>query len=185
MVHNAREIQMKMAFLRRAATGFATIAAASFALVPFAPAASAAVSPQSVTYFQFQNGISNGKCLDVGGQVNGSVVQLFACNGTVNQQWTMQPTDSGYFQLMVASSGRCLEVAGASQDLGARVQILDCNRGLNQHWRQVTSTTSGRPLLQVRHSNQCLTALGNPAERAPMLQATCFPDIDNQKWSIT
>ena len=159
--------------------GVTVLIAALAAVVALAPAAHA-----SVTYFQFMNNQNPRRCLDVGGQVSGSVVQIFDCNGTVNQQWTMRPTDSGYFLLLVASSGRCLEVANASQAAGSRIQILDCNGQFNQQWRQVPSSVAGFVHLQARHSGRCASSFGRNGDRVPVLQAACA-EIGDQIWNIS
>jgi hypothetical protein len=173
---------VKTANLRR---GITTLIVVLAALVPLAPAANAGgASTQSVTYFQFLNNLNPRRCLDVGGQVNGSVVQIFDCNGTVNQQWTMQATDSGYFRLVVASSGRCMEVANASQTAGSRIQILDCNGQFNQQWRQLSSSVPGFVHLQARNSGLCASSFGRNGDRVPVVQATCF-EIGDQIWNIS
>ena len=154
-------------------------------LVPLAPAASAGgAGIQSVTYFQFRTNQNPSRCLDAGGQVNGAVVQIFACNGTVNQQWTMRSVDGVYFELVVASSGRCMEVANSSQTAGSRIQILDCNGQFNQQWRQVASSVSGFVHLQARHSGRCASAFGRNGDRVPVLQAACS-EINDQIWNIS
>jgi hypothetical protein len=126
-----------------------------------------------VTYYQFKD-LGNGKCLDVGGQVNGSVVQQYTCNGTVNQQWAFRATGSGYFQLVVASSGRCMEVANASQSEQAFVQIEDCNSGYNQQWIKGASTVAGYTQLVARHSSKCLSPIDlGSVDRTREVQYSC------------
>src|SRR5438034_9097786 len=94
----------------------AACAAAMAAVMAFIPAARAdasAVTPQFVPYLQFGHDFR--KCLDVAGQVNGSTVQQLTCNGTVNQQWTKQPTDNGWFRPTVASRGSAAACDGPTQ----------------------------------------------------------------------
>jgi hypothetical protein len=125
------------------------------------------------------------KCLDTAGQVNGTGVQQYTCNHTVNQQWLPTNTTDGWVTLTVASSGRCLTVVGASQSDGAGLQILDCNGGFNQQWkRSNVSGRSGDVIWMVRHSGKCLTVPGNvDTDRTFMTQATCDP-LNNiaQNW---
>jgi hypothetical protein len=72
-----------------------------------------------------------GKCLDVngGGTVNGTVVDLFTCNGTGAQAWVPQPDGA----LVNPQSGRCLDDT-SSGGSGTQVQIWDCAGTPNQAW---------------------------------------------------
>src|SRR6186997_1097182 len=60
-----------------------------------------------------------GKCLDVAGSVsaNGAKVQLYDCNGTGAQQWTIG--DDGTIRAL----GKCLDVAGGTNANGIKVQL--------------------------------------------------------------
>ncbi|GIH67535.1 alpha-galactosidase [Microbispora siamensis] len=60
------------------------------------------------------------------------------------------PTSGTTSAIKGVGSGRCLDVAGASQANGAQVQIWDCNGQANQRW---TPTASGE--LRV-YGNKCL-----------------------------
>ncbi|MEU8383379.1 family 16 glycosylhydrolase, partial [Streptosporangium sp. NPDC048865] len=64
-----------------------------------------------------------GKCVDVAGasSANGTPVQLYDCNGTAAQQWTLG-TDG-----TVRALGKCLDVTAASTANGAQIQLYDCN----------------------------------------------------------
>ncbi|MEV6500065.1 RICIN domain-containing protein [Streptomyces prunicolor] len=177
---------MRRHALRKTATRLAALAAASLSVLTFTSPASAdtsTVSPQSVTYYQYQL-FYYSKCLDVAGQANGSIVQQYTCNGTVNQQWSPRATDSGYFQMVVASSGRCMEVVNSSQDNYAVLQINDCNGGYNQQWTTRSSTRSNWPLLVARHSGKCLTPYNfSSVDRAQMMQYTCISDATYMQWN--
>jgi chitinase len=73
-----------------------------------------------------------GKCLDVtsGATANGTVVDLYDCNGTGAQVW--QPQSGG--ALLNPQSGRCLDDTGWSTTPGTQVQIWDCSGNANQQW---------------------------------------------------
>ena len=150
--------------------------------LPHALGTEADTLPQSVPYLQLQNGLV--KCLDVAGQVSGSTVQQFTCNGTVNQQWTKQPTDNGWFRLSVASSGRCLEVEGASQEQNHLVQIADCNGAFNQQWNfRSSGFGDDTRILVARHSGLCLDIVGHlGADRTPAMQFGCDGNLADQRW---
>ncbi|MCX9073109.1 MAG: RICIN domain-containing protein [Candidatus Methanoperedens sp.] len=46
-----------------------------------------------------------------------------------------------YYAIIAKHSGKCLDVAGESQEPGANVQQWDCHGGNNQLWKLVISQT--------------------------------------------
>jgi cytochrome c len=85
-----------------------------------------------------------GKCVDVngGGTADGTIVQLWACNGGSGQNWTPQADGS----LMNPNSGKCLDANGASSADGTQLIIWTCHGGTNQKWTVPSSlTTTPRP----------------------------------------
>jgi len=60
-------------------------------------------------------------CVDVAGgaMIDGTAVQLYDCNGTTAQRWTLG-TDG-----TVTALGKCLDVAGGSTANGAKVQLYE------------------------------------------------------------
>ena len=73
-----------------------------------------------------------GKCLDVNasGTADGTLVDLYDCNGTAAQVW--QPQSNG--ALLNPNSGKCLDDPSSSTTAGTQVQIYDCNGTAAQHW---------------------------------------------------
>ncbi|HEV8559630.1 MAG TPA: ricin-type beta-trefoil lectin domain protein, partial [Actinophytocola sp.] len=71
-----------------------------------------------------------GKCADVAGAnaANGTAVQLWDCNGTGAQQWTVG-TDGA-----IRALGKCLDVTSGSTANGAKIQLWDCNGTGAQQW---------------------------------------------------
>ena len=71
-----------------------------------------------------------GKCVDVAGanSANGTAVQLYDCNGTAAQQWTVgrRRHDPGARQVPGRDAGRTAD--------GAQVQLYDCNGTGAQQW---------------------------------------------------
>jgi 1-phosphatidylinositol phosphodiesterase len=76
-----------------------------------------------------------GKCLDAynNGNTNGTVVDLYTCNGSAAQIWTPEPDGT------LRINGLCLDVAGAATATGTKVQLWTCNGGANQRWTAVES----------------------------------------------
>src|SRR6266540_3680630 len=74
-----------------------------------------------------------GKCVDVqwAGTANGTLIQLWDCNGTGAQVWQAQSNGT----LRNPQSGRCLDAKDVSSADGTRLQIWDCFGGSNQVWR--------------------------------------------------
>ena len=72
-----------------------------------------------------------GKCVDVAGAntANGTPVQLWDCNGTAAQRWTIGADGT------IRALGKCMDVSGGSTANGARVQLWDCNGTGAQRWQ--------------------------------------------------
>jgi hypothetical protein len=82
-----------------------------------------------------------GRCLDItaAGTANGTLIQLYDCNGTGAQQWTQQADGS----LKNPASGRCLDSPNAATANGTRLQIWDCNASAAQKFQVATGTGTG------------------------------------------
>ncbi|MGW4646517.1 ricin-type beta-trefoil lectin domain protein [Kitasatospora sp. NPDC004289] len=114
-----------------------------------------------------------GKCLDVAaaGTANGTAVQLYDCNSTAAQSWTVA-TDG-----TVRALGKCLDVNGASSADGTKVQLWDCNGSDAQRW---TPTGDGT----LRALGKCLDVTGNTSVNGTPVQLwTCFAGA-NQRWTL-
>ena len=72
-----------------------------------------------------------GTCLDITGAstANGTLVELWTCNGGANQQWL--PVNG---MLVNPVSGKCLDDPGSNTANGTQLDIWDCNGGSNQQW---------------------------------------------------
>jgi non-reducing end alpha-L-arabinofuranosidase len=68
-----------------------------------------------------------GRCLDItgNGTANGTLVELYDCDGVGGQVWQQQADGS----LRNPQSGRCLDSPGGATADGTRLQIYDCNGG--------------------------------------------------------
>ena len=88
-----------------------------------------------------------GLCLDVHApdqHRNGGRVQLWACNGSDQQLWTVRGKQ------IVSLAGKCLDVdLPELQKNGGRVQVWDCNGSVQQRWnlqRQQLRSEGGKCL---------------------------------------
>ncbi|GAA2582028.1 PQQ-dependent sugar dehydrogenase [Dactylosporangium fulvum] len=123
-------------------------------------------------------GIASGKCVDVPATtVNGTQVQLYTCNGTAAQTWTVG-TDS----TVRTPGNKCLDVAGGVNANGTKVQIWDCSDGNpNQRW---TYSDSARTLVNPA-TGRCLdVAGGSTADAAKLHIWACNPAVASQQWGL-
>ncbi|WP_066949434.1 RICIN domain-containing protein [Streptomyces lushanensis] len=117
-----------------------------------------------------------GKCLDVasGSNANGTAVQLYDCNGSTAQRWTLKADGS------VQALGKCLDVAAASTANGAKVQLYDCNGSGAQQWRY----ESGSADLVNAPADKCLDVTGNSSANGTGTQIWTCTGAANQKWRL-
>jgi hypothetical protein len=116
-----------------------------------------------------------GKCVDVAGasSANGTAVQLYDCNGSSAQTWTVGNTDYS-----IKALGKCLDVAAAATANGTKVQLYDCNGTNAQKW------TSSNGTLVNTGSGKCLDATGNTSANGTPLQIWTCTAAANQKWAL-
>jgi len=115
-----------------------------------------------------------GKCVDVAGanSANGTAVQLYDCNNSAAQQWTIG-TDG-----TIRALGKCLDVSGGSTADGAVVQLYDCNGSGAQAWQATASHD-----ITNTAANKCLDARDNSSANGTRLQLWTCTGAANQKWT--
>ena len=116
-----------------------------------------------------------GKCADVAGanSANGTAVQLYDCNGSAAQSWTVG-TDG-----TVRALGKCLDVSGAGTADGTQIQLYDCNGTTAQRW-----TANASQQLVGAGSGKCLDVTGNNSANGTRLQIWTCGGGANQKWTV-
>nr|WP_306326100.1 lectin [Streptomyces venezuelae] len=116
-----------------------------------------------------------GKCLDVAGgaTADGTAVQLYGCNGTAAQRWTLAADGS------VRALGKCLDVTGGSTADGARVQLYNCNGTAAQRWTYNATTHD----VVNTGANKCLDITGNSSADGTRAQIWTCTGGANQKWT--
>ncbi|CAL9569199.1 ricin-type beta-trefoil lectin domain protein [Streptomyces sp. enrichment culture] len=117
-----------------------------------------------------------GKCLDVAGgsAANGTAVQLWNCNGTAAQRWTVRADGS------VQALGKCLDVTGGSVADGAKVQVYDCNGTGAQRWSYNAATGDVVNLA----ADKCLDVTDNSPADGARAQIWSCTGAANQKWRL-
>lgn len=116
-----------------------------------------------------------GKCVDVAGanSANGTPVQLYDCNGTGAQQWTVGSDGT------IRALGKCLDVTGNGTADGSTVQLWDCTGGPNQKWAVSAAHDIVNP-----QANKCLDVTGNNPANGTRLQIWTCTGGGNQKWTV-
>jgi glucosylceramidase len=116
-----------------------------------------------------------GKCADVAGAAtaNGTAVDLYDCNSTSAQSWTVG-TDSS-----VQALGKCLDVTSAGTANGTTTQLYDCNGSAAQQW----TTNSAKELVNTG-SGKCLDVTGNTSANGTRLQIWTCAGGPNQQWTV-
>jgi hypothetical protein len=116
----------------------------------------------------------SGKCLDdyTGSTANGTIADLWDCNGTAAQNWT--PVN-GTLQV----NGACLDIIGSGSTAnGTLVDIWACNGGANQQWVAENGT------LVNPQSGKCLDDPGFSTTNGTQLDIwTCNGGV-NQNWAL-
>ncbi|MFB7498606.1 ricin-type beta-trefoil lectin domain protein [Streptomyces sp. NPDC056161] len=117
-----------------------------------------------------------GKCLDVAGAsgANGAAVQLYDCNSSTAQQWTVQGDGS------VRALGKCLDVTSGSTANGAKVQLYDCNGSGAQQWSYNASTGD----VVNTAAGKCLDVTDNASANGARAQIWSCTGAANQKWRL-
>ncbi|GAB3985580.1 ricin-type beta-trefoil lectin domain protein [Actinoallomurus acanthiterrae] len=116
-----------------------------------------------------------GKCVDVAGanSANGTAVQLYDCNGTTAQQWTVG--SDGTIQAL----GKCMDLTSAGTANGTQVQLYDCNGTGAQQWTRGSGSAVVNPA-----SGRCLDATGVSSANGTRLQIWDCSGGSNQQWTL-
>ncbi|MFF2524740.1 ricin-type beta-trefoil lectin domain protein [Streptomyces liangshanensis] len=120
-------------------------------------------------------GLAN-KCLDAaaGSSANGTAVQLYDCNGSAAQNWTVGTDNT------IRTLGKCLDVTAASTADGAKVQLYDCNGSTAQ---QFTYNSGSGDIVNLG-ANKCLDVTGNSSANGARAQIWTCTGAANQKWRL-
>ncbi|MEY9964375.1 chitinase [Streptacidiphilus sp. MAP12-16] len=116
-----------------------------------------------------------GKCVDIAGanSANGTAVQLYDCNGTAAQSWTV--ASNGSLQAL----GKCMDITAAGTANGTQVQLYDCNGTGAQQWKHQSNGTLLNPA-----SGRCLDATGPSSANGTRLQIWDCAGSANQQWNL-
>lgn len=102
---------------------------------------------------------ASGKCLDIpaASTANGAKLQVYSCNGTNAQTFTLTDLTNYKMELRALNSGKCVDVAAAGTADGTLVQQYDCNATGAQTWTMKVITWAPLEVEFVAaHSGKCL-----------------------------
>ncbi|MFB7248262.1 glycosyl hydrolase [Streptomyces populi] len=116
-----------------------------------------------------------GKCLDVdnAGTTDGTKVQLWTCNNTGAQKWTVAADGT------VKALGKCLDVSGGGSADGTKVQLWTCNGTGAQKWTAQTDGAVRNP-----QSGKCLDISGGGTADGTKVQLWTCNGTGAQKWTL-
>ena len=116
-----------------------------------------------------------GKCVDdaYGSPFNGSHIQLYQCNGTAAQKWTLAPDHTA--QVM----GGCMDAQDSGAGAPAVVQLYTCNGTSAQTWVPSTGGTLINP-----SSGLCLTDPGGTSDNGVQLDLQPCVGGPAQTWVL-
>ncbi|HUD35583.1 MAG TPA: glycoside hydrolase family 3 C-terminal domain-containing protein [Streptosporangiaceae bacterium] len=114
-----------------------------------------------------------GLCLDVNGDSNtaGTKVDIYTCNGTDGQQWTIEPNNT------IQADGDCLDVVGGGTANGTLVDLYTCNGTGAQVWEPQADGALLNP-----QSNACLDDTGFSTTPGTQVQIWSCSGNSNQSW---
>lgn len=116
-----------------------------------------------------------GKCVDDrgSGTSNGAAIQIYTCNGTSAQSWTVVPDHT----LQVLTD--CMDVVGGGTSAGTLVQLHTCNGTGAQQWDQNSAGELVNP-----QSGLCLTDASNGATNSTQLDIAACAGAAGQLWTL-
>jgi beta-glucosidase len=114
-----------------------------------------------------------GLCLDLAGDnnTNGTKVEVYTCNGTNGQQWTVEPDGT------VRADGKCLDIAAGGTANNTLVDLYDCNGTGAQVWQPQASGALLNP-----QSGKCLDDPGFSTTPGTQVQTYSCTGSANQRW---
>jgi predicted alpha-1,2-mannosidase len=115
------------------------------------------------------------KCADVdqGATANGTKVQLWDCNGSGAQAWTLASDGS------VRALGKCLDIVSSGRADGTKVQLWDCNGTGAQHWWPRPNGALVNP-----PSGKCLDVPNSVTTNGTQLQIWTCNGTGAQTWRV-
>lgn len=117
------------------------------------------------------------KCVDnqYGRAANGNKIQLYTCNNTNAQKWTVQSNGS-----IMNANGYCLDAQAGGRTAGTHVQLYQCNSTGAQAWKVNTNGTITNP-----QSGLCLDDKHSGTADGTQIWLWTCNGTAAQKWTLT
>jgi Ricin-type beta-trefoil lectin domain len=140
--------------------------------IGFTGAASQAVGS---VYSGVSTGVLGGLCLDDSGAgtTDGTHVQIWGCNGTSAQQWTIESNGT------IQTQGGCLDVSGSGTSNGTVVQWWGCDNTGAQQWQVGADNSLINP-----ESGKCLDDPDATTTTGTQLQIYTCNSTNAQNWTL-
>jgi Ricin-type beta-trefoil lectin domain/Domain of unknown function (DUF5122) beta-propeller len=123
---------------------------------------------------------SNEMCMDDsgGGTVSGTKVDIYVCNGSASQAWTVGP--DGTIQV----HGLCLSTTGGGTASGTSVDLETCNGSNSQVWTPGSSFSLVNKATVNGSSKLCLTDPGSSKTNGTQLTISACNGGSNEQWRL-
>jgi hypothetical protein len=122
------------------------------------------------------SGVGSNICLDdrSSSTANYNPVQIYTCNGTAAQQWTVVEAGSTLHVL-----GKCLDIYAGGTTNGTKVDLYDCNGTGAQVFIPQSNGSLYNP-----QSNKCLDVPGATTQSGTQVQIYDCNGTNAQKWTL-
>ena len=122
------------------------------------------------------SGVGSNICLDDQGAntANYNPVQIYTCNGTAAQQWTVVQAGSTLHVL-----GKCLDIYAGGTANGTKVDLYDCNNTGAQVFIPQSNGSLYNP-----QSNKCLDVPGATTQSGTQVQIYDCNGTNAQRWTL-
>jgi hypothetical protein len=144
----------------------------------------AAISPG--TWYNVVN-VNSAKCVDAkaAATANGTAVQQYSCNGTTAQEWELQATSGGYYQVDNNNAPtEAWDVTNVSTADSAPIQLWTYGGGNNQQWQPVANSDGSYHFVN-RNSGKCLDTPGASLTDSVQLQQYTCNGTTAQNFNLT
>jgi hypothetical protein len=122
-------------------------------------------------------GVNSGRCLDVanGSAADGTAVQIYDCNGTSSQNWTIASNGT------LRAFNRCLTTVGGGTVNHTLVELRTCNGAAGQQWQRYGANSN---FLRNPGSGRCLDVLGFQTVNGSRPGLWDCNGLSNQQWVL-
>lgn len=130
--------------------------------------------------------VRSGKAVDVNAfsTADGTRIQQWTDQSTVNQQWRLRATGDGYYTLVNRNSGKVLGIAGGSRAQSAAAEQQTDSSSASQQWRIEDVSGSGAVTFTSRRSGQVLDVSGGSTAQGAAIVQYPGRGSTNQQWRL-